>query len=145
MGKFVPKTEGRVYTLGGYKFKVYSIMGYDFMCDIDVSSANGVYCFTKIIYKDTVGREKKEFKRTHHLLYLGKADGEEGLNGRLVHTHEKFTSLKQDGAQFLSIYECSPEENPKDVESGVLAAYNFQFNVEENKDTNNLPISVTED
>lgn len=144
-GKFIPTPTGKTYNLGGYSFKVYSINGFSFNNSIDISSENGLYCFTNTLCKDSVGKDKKKFKITHALLYLGKSDSKEGIDGRLVQSHEKFPILKKSGAQFLSIYECSDKENAKEIESEILSKYYFQFNEAENEECAGKKVSVEED
>ena len=145
MSKYKPTATGNKFTLSCYTFQVFTIRNFDFDEDIEISQSKGVYCFSKTLTKTPEGKETKKFKTTHSLLYLGKSDGEGGINGRLVHSHEKFHMLKEKGACFLSIYECSDKENAKEIESEILSKYNFQCNDAENEDCVDKKISVEED
>lgn len=143
--KFIPIPTGNTYNLSGYCFKIYSIDGFCFDKSIDISSANGVYCFTAEINKEIVGNEQKVFKKLHSLIYLGKSEDNDGINGRLISSHEHFNDIKTLNPTSLGIYECVDGEGPKQIESAILAEYNFIINKAENTDSNGRMITVTED
>jgi len=143
--KFIPTPTGKTYNLRGYRFEIYSIDSFCFNKSIDISSANGVYCFTAKINKEIVGDEQKYFKKQHSLIYLGKSEDNDGINGRLVSSHEHFNDIKTMNPTSLGIYECVDGEDPKKIESAILAKYDFIINKAENTDSNGKMVTVEED
>ena len=120
----------KTFTLSGRIFQIYSLDGFNFKESISVPSEKGLYCFSNKMHIELLNNPNR-FQNVHQLLYLGKADGRDGLVGRLTSNHEKFTSL-QNIATYIGIYKCSNNENAKDIESQILSNYNFLLNEQEN-------------
>lgn len=142
--KFTPKPTDKTYKLCNYTFSVFSIDGFSFDKSINISSAKGVYCFTTEFNKDIVGVERKKFQKAHSLIYLGKADGNDGINGRLLSTHEHYGKIKSAKATFLGIYECNKNDEAKEIETKILEKYDFAINEMENMVSSNKPTTVEE-
>jgi hypothetical protein len=131
-----------------YTFEVYTIEGFDFKedkltCNDIKEEQPGLYMFSyryPTHFGQTCGKQVLNY--CHKLLYLGKAEKlqERPFNMR----HNKFEDLGKTSCNSISIYQCSQSENPKDVESNILNHYNFQFNEQENEDTDGKSISEEE-
>ena len=122
-----PRPLNKITTFLEYKFKLYSLEGFNFDETIELEdlskSDRGLYYFCK-------RNLKKNGKYKHTRLYLGKS---ENLDDRPLHkSHEKWTRLKKDGCNCLGIYICKNGEDPKQIESDILAKYNFEENIQEN-------------
>ncbi len=142
---FTPIDLNKTITLNGYTFKVYSIDNFNFNSCLEISTQNGLYCFTQRYKTELINKlQKKEFCFTHKLLYLGKADGKEGLKGRLTSTHEKFEKLKEFDTVYLCLHITSDDKDVKQIESEILHSYSFSLNQLENQ-TSNLAFTVKED
>lgn len=113
-------------TLENYKFTLYSLDGFRFNQKIEIDSISendkGLYYFGK--------RYSKNGKFCHKCLYLGKSDN---LYQRpLTSSHEKWDKLKENECNCIGIYKCKCNENPKDIESQILAKHKFTLNIQEN-------------
>ena len=141
---YIPSKLNRSYSLNGRKFELFSLSNFSFEENIEITTGSGVYCFS-VVNKTEILQNPYHFKYKHTLVYLGKADGEDGINGRLHSTHDKFHLLKNAGVNCVGIYKTTPLENPKDVESELLNNYNFSLNTQENQDNKNCQTNVEED
>lgn len=141
---YIPSKLNRSYSLNGRKFELFSLSDFSFEDNIEITTESGVYCFT-VVNKTEIIQNPCHFKHKHTLLYLGKADGRDGINERLRSTHDKFHSLKQTGVNCVGIYKTTSLENPKDVESELLNHYNFLLNTQENQANENCQSNVEED
>ena len=137
------KLEGRQYTLCGKQFQLYSINGFSFDESLEIEEGNGVYSFTKKMANvdSCVVEGNSWMKSSHSLIYLGKSDD---FTVR-PHNHDKFPSLKRDGAEFLGLYYCQTDESSKDVETNILKEYFFEENKQENEEIGNRKTIVVED
>jgi hypothetical protein len=130
--KFTPIKTDKCIMLNGRKFTVYNIDGFSFDKSLDITTEKGLYCFT---YCYRIDLKNESFKNTfvvNHLpLYLGKAEGNDGINERLTSQHDKFVDLKG-LANCLCIYICMNNEQPKVIESEILSSCGFIFNEQEN-------------
>lgn len=139
----------RAYTfLGKYQFQVYGLN--DFKLDEVFNNFHkaGLYCFTtEGCFVDVSLRNEAYFKtgRVHNLFYIGKTDD---FSKRNFDNHQHLTNFKaidlDINKKFVGIYVCAEDENPKDIESEILSAYNFEDNVSENSDNANYPKYIQE-
>ena len=141
---YKPTSTDKTITLCGKIFKIYNLQLFDFNEDIDITSDSGVYCFTKY-YNGKYSKDDKHFCVRHNLLYVGKADGKEGLRGRLTKFHDKFNQLKKAKCSHLCVYVCQDGEDPKKIESEILSEFQFTYNDLENTENTNKPFNVAED
>lgn len=121
-----PTKLSKTISFGDYKFQLYSLEGFEFDETIEIydlsDSDKGLYYFSK--------RTKQDEEYKHERLYLGES---EHLEDRPLHTsHEKWDALKKDGCNCIGIYKCKKGEDPKKIESEILAKYNFKENIQEN-------------
>ena len=141
---FTPqKLEGRTYTLCGKTFQLYTIEGFSFDEPLDITGGKGIYSFSKCIAKvdSIVNNGNSWMKCNHSLVYLGKSDD---FDDR-PHNHDKFPKISEYKPNFLALYTCGENEDPKKVESEILANYFFSVNEKENKDIGNRKTTVLED
>lgn len=129
--------------LSGYSFSLYNLDNFDFNEKIELNAKddnrNGVYVFTYAYNSILTEGVRYSFKKSHQLLYLGKADSIE--ERPLSPSHNKWESLKLDGCNRFGVYFCKEDEDPKEIESYILKDYNFKENIAENEN-NTKDISI---
>jgi len=135
--RFTPKPLNRSYNLCGCEFRLFSLKGFDFDRGLDVPKKDGLYCFTKMCPQQTfeyqIDNIELTIKITPHIpLYLGKADGINGLYGRQNSVHEKYDELNGK-ATHVAFYECGYNEDAEEIESLILSKYFFTLNKKENE------------
>lgn len=123
---FTPIKTDNYIVLNGKKFRVYKLDNFSFDESLDITNEKGLYCFTKRLI---LSKEQLIF---HTLLYLGKADGENGINGRLTTNHNQFKNLKGE-SDCLCLYLCGENEDVKSIESEMLTLFPFKLNTQENE------------
>jgi len=117
--------------LNGRKFNVYNIDGFSFDKSLDITTEKGLYCFTSSYNAIIKVCTQPSFLKKHRLLYLGKASGQEGINGRLTIGHDEFKDLKGK-CNSLCVYICKEKEDAKSIETEILLSYGFELNEKEN-------------
>ena len=125
---FIPEKLSETRTFCGRTFTLYSLNGFKFDESIQIDGLEdvpGVYYFAK---KRIMRNDNTQTRWID--LYLGKADNLE--NRPLNSNHGKWPNLKTKGCNVIGVYKCKTGENPKEVESEILAQYNFVENKTEN-------------
>lgn len=56
----------------------------------------------------------------------------------------RFNEIKNRGADVIGVYFCADNEDPKTIESSILAEYFFELNSAENADSEGKKIKVEE-
>ena len=137
------KLNERHYTLCGKQFQLYSIEGFSFDEPLDIKEGYGIYSFTKKLANidSCIENGNSWMKCSHALIYLGKSDD---FTLR-PYEHDKFSVFKTDGVEFLGLYYCQKNENPKDIETDILKEYFFVENKQENEVIGNRKTNVAED
>lgn len=141
---FIPtKIEGHTYKLCNKTFELYSLKKFDFKRPLYVGKGKGVYSFTKrVIPTDAVIKNgRREMIYNHSLIYLGKSDKLE----ERPYKHDRFCEIKNCGADVIGVYFCADDEDPKMVESSILAKYFFELNSAENTDPKDKKTMVAEE
>jgi len=102
---------------------LYSLENFNFDETIEIEGLSekdkGLYYFCK--------RATCDGQTSCHRLYLGKS---ENLDDRPLHkSHEKWKFLKKKGCNCIGLYKCKKGEDPKEIESEILAKYNIVLSV----------------
>ncbi len=140
---------GHTYTFcNKYIFDVYEFVDYDLDDEFKDFNVAGLYCFTtEFSFAESKMKDGKQVKngRIHSLFYLGKTDD---FSTRKFSKHENFERFKalptSKDKKFIGIYQCSADENAKDLESRILSKYNFADNTSENTNKKGLPTTIVE-
>lgn len=139
---FTPiKMINQTYTMCGKKFQIFSLNGFDFKSPIDIGEGCGLYCFTNIfsmVEIDTTSIGHR-IKNSHNLLYLGKSDD----FTKRPYQHNKLNKLTD--AEYIGVYYCDESEDPKKIESDILAIFFFRENKQENEEQGVKKSIVVED
>lgn len=140
---------GRKYTFcDKYPFEIYEFNDYDLDDEFKDFSDSGLYCFTsEVLYADVELNKGLYTKanRVHSLFYLGQTGD---FSTRHFSSHEHFETFKSlpisKNKKYIGIYVCSQEQDPKVIESEILAKYNFEDNTAENTNNDSLPTTIME-
>lgn len=126
----------------GKTFQLYSLDKFDFESPLYIGEGKGVYSFTHKLAKANIAYKNGEnvMLFTHSLIYLGKSDN---LVERL-YNHDKLDDIRKCKADVIGVYFCSENEDPKTIESSILAEYFFELNSAENADSEGKKINVVE-
>lgn len=137
------KIEGHTYIMCGKTFQLYSLDKFDFESPLYVGKGKGVYSFTQRVNPTNAvhKNDRMEMIYNHSLIYLGKSDK---LEERL-HSHDGFKEIRKCKADVIGVYFCTDDEDPKAVESSILAEYFFKLNIAENADPKGKKTIVAEE
>lgn len=126
----------------GKTFQLYSLKNFDFESPLYVGKGKGVYSFTQRVIPTNVALKngRMEMMYNHSLIYLGKSDKLE----ERPYKHDRFNEIKNRGADVIGVYFCADNEDPKTIESSILAEYFFELNSAENADSEGKKIKVEE-
>ncbi len=139
---------GRTYTFcDKYTFHICSIKNFDLDEAFKGLKQGGLYCFTTEQNFDIqlqTGIYRKQHI-LHSLFYIGKTDD---FSIRHFNNHEHVDNFRKlnisNSKMFIGLYICSTEQDPKEIESEILDAYNFVDNKQENKDKKDFPCTIQE-